>query len=94
MFVRQTIGQKGRAMENVHIEVRGADSVEQVAQYLPRNYRAVGSFHNDGRLVVEVFGHDDAGWTAEGYVIPRLASGLLWGSICCRSDYTRGCHDA
>jgi hypothetical protein len=48
-------------------------SRERVAPYLPPNYscRAYGAD-------VEIFGHDVAGWTLEGYVIPRLASGLMF----------------
>lgn len=44
---------------------------EQVQAYLPDNYHAVVI---DGR--VEIHGHDVAGWTLDGYVLPRLASGL------------------
>ena len=53
------------------------DSLERtmlprVQAYLPRNYEAFP--HTEGILIV---GHDDAGWTLDGYVIPRLASGLI-----------------
>lgn len=51
--------------------VRSDSSVSTVARYLPANYHAVQT--NRG---VEIIGHDNAGWTLEGYVIPRLASGL------------------
>ena len=27
---------------------------------------------------IVVFGHDNAGWTLDGYVIPRLASGMIF----------------
>jgi len=33
----------------------------------------------DGAVIVE--GKDHAGWTAEGYVIPRLASGGMFATI-------------
>jgi hypothetical protein len=46
-------------------------SLETVQRYLPANY--------DARSLsgtVYIFGHDNAGWTLDGYVIPRLQSGL------------------
>ena len=46
-----------------------------VADYLPANYRAYG-IGRDGRDVL-IVGEDDHGWTLDGYVIPRLASGLI-----------------
>ena len=48
---------------------------ERVSACLPSNYTAeVG--RKDGW--VEITGEDGAGWTMHGYVIPRLASGLIW----------------
>lgn len=44
-----------------------------VAQYLPGNYVVVG-YINDSDVLIR--GEDEAGWTLDGYVIPRLASGL------------------
>lgn len=44
-----------------------------VAKYLPSNYKVVEA-HDTYVLVVGV---DNAGWTLDGYVIPRLASGLF-----------------
>lgn len=60
--------------------VRGATSEEQVANYLPSNYevRASMTSPESGKLYVRIWGEDKAGWTLEGYVIPRLESGLLW----------------
>jgi hypothetical protein len=62
--------------------VRGARSVSEVEAYLPSNYALMESFEVEAstgrfRLVVIIGGHDDAGWTLDGYVIPRLASGLI-----------------
>jgi hypothetical protein len=34
---------------------------------------------DDGGETV-IYGHDDAGWTLDGYVLPRLASGLLFAT--------------
>jgi hypothetical protein len=45
-----------------------------VAAYLPANYwiaRETGE-------AVYIIGTDNAGWTLDGYVIPRLASGLIF----------------
>jgi len=46
-----------------------------VEAYLPSNYRAY-EIGRDGRDVL-IVGEDDHGWTLDGYVIPRLASGLI-----------------
>lgn len=46
--------------------------VDEVARYLPTNYVAV----NDGDGHTLIIGSDSGGWTLDGYVIPRLASGL------------------
>lgn len=48
-----------------------ADLLDRVRAYLPGNYTA--------RLVVEISGVDRAGWTMTDYVLPRLASGLMFG---------------
>lgn len=45
----------------------------RVKRFLPSNYDA--RIVNDGILIV---GNDNAGWTLDGYVIPRLASGLIF----------------
>jgi hypothetical protein len=47
-------------------------TADTIAAYLPTNYDVVVS--TDAGHLVE--GRDDAGWTLDGYVIPRLASGL------------------
>ena len=50
------------------------DEQDAIASYLPANYALVGQYANGDLAVV---GHDNAGWTAEDYVIPRLGSGLI-----------------
>jgi len=60
---------------------------EQIARYLPDNYRVVGYAPHDklaemGDLrgiapCVVIGGEDKAGWTLDDYVIPRLASGVI-----------------
>lgn len=58
---------------------------EQVAPFLPDNYRVVatdrgrGAQESSGALVVIIAGEDSAGWTLDDYVLPRLASGLYFG---------------
>lgn len=42
---------------------------------MPENYKVTGPEH--GYWTVE--GYDKAGWTLDGYVLPRLASGLIFG---------------
>ena len=67
----------------VHVTLRSSDARDAIAagmkigQYLPSSYAVteVLPAANGGFLVV-VQGYDQAGFTAEGYIIPRLASGL------------------
>jgi hypothetical protein len=62
--------------------VRNARSRREAEAYLPDNYRVIYS-HIDPdkrRTIREEFvieGKDVAGWTLDGYVIPRYASGLI-----------------
>lgn len=59
--------------------VRNARDESHLGAYLPSNYRVIGSItDSDGRPALVIAGEDSAGWTLEGYVIPRLASGLIW----------------
>ena len=55
-------------------------TLEQVRHYLPANYEAreamLGAMDST-RHIIEIEGYDRAGWTLDGYVIPRLASGLI-----------------
>lgn len=52
---------------------------KRVAAYLPGNYRAVGEYEDAfGKPYVHIEGKDVAGWTMQDYVIPRLASGLMY----------------
>lgn len=62
--------------------VRGARTVREVEAYLPSGYAVMESFEEQkpaGRqaLVVVIGGVDQAGWTLDSYVAPRLASGLM-----------------
>jgi hypothetical protein len=47
--------------------------VETVARYLPSNYRVLGTTSHG----VVIQGTDNAGWTLDAYLIPRLGSGLM-----------------
>jgi hypothetical protein len=49
-------------------------TVEALERYLPDNYRVIGGTSE----YLTIAGHDVAGWTLDGYVIPRLASGLMF----------------
>jgi hypothetical protein len=69
-----------------HAIVQGRDlSREQLERYLPFNYHVVEHLTSQGDADVigsrtQAFlieGEDDSGWTLSGYVIPRLASGLI-----------------
>lgn len=55
---------------------RGGDEVKP---YLPGNYQVIGSqpVPPTGGWNVYVAGEDNAGWTLDDYVIPRLGSGLI-----------------
>jgi hypothetical protein len=66
-------------------------SRKEIEAYLPANYELVSDHDADpeGRkknCVIQ--GRDSAGWTLDGYVIPRFAS----GNIGCREFQSR--HDA
>lgn len=57
--------------------------VERVQAYLPSNYTAVAV--TDRRepplqLAVLIAGADNFGWTLDDYVIPRLASGMIYAT--------------
>jgi len=63
--------------------VTAARSRSEAEAYLPDNYRVIHEAvfgPEDGRTLRPTFvieGVDRAGWTLDGYVIPRYASGLI-----------------
>ena len=70
--------------ERVAVVLDDAISEEHVQNYLPQGYTAkieylpgnqAGKTSNAMRIVIR--GYDIAGWTLDGYVIPRLATGLI-----------------
>jgi hypothetical protein len=56
------------------ITINSGDA-EKVARYLPSNYAVTGA-DRDGCVIIS--GEDSAGWTLHDYVLPRLASGLIF----------------
>lgn len=56
----------------------GADNSAQIAVYLPANYGVVNLLSPTGGDWFIITGYDRAGWTLDDYVIPRLASGLIF----------------
>lgn len=50
--------------------------LESIQRYLPGNYDATLVAVVNNVEIVLIEGSDQAGWTLDGYVIPRLASGL------------------
>ena len=63
------------------IECRGPEhavrTLSSVKDYLPNNYSAYICEDEPDSECVMIEGYDDRGWTLDGYVIPRLASGLI-----------------
>lgn len=55
------------------VQIRGRDTAETVAAYMPGNYRVIGMDGDD----VLIGGTDNHGWTLDDYIIPRLASGMM-----------------
>lgn len=52
------------------------DELDVVRQYLPTNYSARLETHASPPYIL-IEGQDDHCWTLDGYVIPRLGSGLI-----------------
>jgi hypothetical protein len=58
--------------------VKGARSAKEVWAYLPHNFVVVGggaTRYPEHEYVI--CGIDEAGWTLDGYIIPRLSSGSI-----------------
>ncbi len=49
--------------------------LDRIKALLPENYKVGYNSDNEQFLIT---GHDVAGWTLDDYVIPRLASGLVF----------------
>jgi hypothetical protein len=62
--------------------IQGKDVTrERVEAYLPSNYMVIDWRDSDNprERYVDIEGQDNAGWTLDGYVLPRLASGGMYG---------------
>lgn len=61
--------------------VANARTRQEVEAYLPSNYTVLQEVVvPDVVTVFVIVGEDKAGWTFEGYVQPRLASGLIYAT--------------
>jgi hypothetical protein len=60
---------------SIRIAVVPTKTLEEFENYLPGNYKFLGYDSNGGVLIA---GEDNHGWTLDGYVIPRLASGMIF----------------
>lgn len=69
-------------MKLILVHIDNMSRADQIASYLPSNYRIVAT----GDTAVLVAGKDDHGWTADGYVIPRLGSGLIRAEVIGKED--------
>ena len=58
----------------------GIPTPETVARYLPSNYEVVGEYTSVLGDAIVIEGEDRQGWTLDDYVIPRLASGLIFAA--------------
>lgn len=74
---------KEDAVRRARVEINPDKSIAQaweklstVKAYLPSNYAAKLA-NDDDSIFIEIEGTDDHGWTLDGYVIPRLGSGLI-----------------
>ena len=59
---------------------------DNVAAYLPSNYEVIYrepsqvDYAREHWQSVVIAGRDNAGWTLDGYIIPRLASGMFFAT--------------
>ena len=64
-----------------------ARDAKQLWAYLPENYKIIsGDLGPPGKPIYLIAGRDSAGWTLDDYVIPRLASGLIFAKEIDLSD--------
>lgn len=64
------------------VEIKNRDNWKEelrlLRTYLPHNYQACCVDNSaTGEGYIRITGLDDSGWTLDGYVIPRLQSGLI-----------------
>lgn len=58
--------------------VTNANHRDHLEAYLPSNYKVLVSQAIEDGVVFIIGGEDNAGWTLDEYVIPRLGSGLIF----------------
>ena len=66
---------------NRYAKISSPDA-DRVSAYLPMGYSVCGGDDKSTWIT----GLDVAGWNLDDYVLPRLASGMLFGSECKRED--------
>lgn len=71
MLLLQVVGEESVVQRYALVRDVERSPLETVRRYLPWNYAAHAV---EGGILIH--GEDNAGWTLDGYVIPRLASGL------------------
>jgi len=54
--------------------------VERVRAFMPSNYDAWPLLLRGEQVAVVIVGTDNAGWTLDDYVLPRLASGMIYAT--------------
>lgn len=64
--------------DRVTLTVRNEHGATEILSRLPSHYRVSRHIPMEPVQIMVVEGEDDAGWTLDGYVIPRLASGLIF----------------
>lgn len=64
-----------RAIVNSAVGVVGSAEIDRVRAYMPANYHVIDRGADKAPMIE---GYDHAGWTLDGYVLPRLASGLIF----------------
>lgn len=88
IYVGQSVPLSEARYAVVSLRTESPDTVER---YLPGNYTVMGTTLKSlsyGSAAV-IGGVDSAGWTLEGYVLPRLSSGLISGYEIDLSEATR-----
>lgn len=65
----------GTRTAKIHRYTRAArPTASEVAAYMPSNYKVI----HEAPEAIYIAGEDRAGWTLDGYVIPRLQSGMIY----------------
>ena len=80
-------------MSTIHVTIGRIDAddlpraIHRIEAYLPANWECVGiadepnEFGDPIAVLKGGPAHGDGGWSATGYVIPRLASGMMFAEL-------------